>query len=262
MERVATRMPVGFVSHGAPTLALDAEKGADFAGWARSMPRPRAVLVLSAHWEDTPLRIGTVQPERLLHDFSGFGQSLYALEYRAPAAPELAERVARLLGGPRHEDARMWDHGVWVPLLHMYPHADVPVLQLSLPSRSETPDLFELGRRLAPLRDEGVLILASGGLVHNLTRIDWKEEHGPESWALDFEGWARSTLVDGNLDAIADLQNKAPHLRLAHPTLEHILPLVVAAGAASDGGEISFPIGGFEYGNLSRTAVQFGRSQS
>lgn len=258
MERSAIRMPAGFVSHGAPTLALDPEKGADFARWAKSIPPPEAILVVSAHWEETPVRIGTVEPEGLLHDFSGFGQALYAIEYRAPGAPDLAHHVSRLVGGPPREDVRMWDHGVWVPLLHMYPHADVPVLQISLPSREDTSELFELGRRLAPLRDEGVLILASGGLVHNLRRIDWNDDSEPESWALEFEEWARDTLADRDFDAIADLQSSAPGLRMAHPTLEHILPLVVAAGVASDGGPVSFPIGGFEYGNLSRTAVQFG----
>lgn len=252
------RMPVAFVSHGAPTLALDQEKGAELRRWSGRMPRPKALLVVSAHWEDTPLALGTSQPRGLLYDFGGFAKALYQLRYDAPGAPGLSARVAELLGAPPLREDRMWDHGVWVPLLHMYSEAELPLLQISLPSRGKTSDLFAIGQLLRPLRDEGVLILASGGMVHNLGRIAWDRDNAPENWAKEFEDWAKRSLVARDVDALIDMESQAPALRSAHPTLEHILPLLVAVGAATDDDAVQFPIEGFEYGNLSRTAVQFG----
>jgi len=252
-------MPVLFVSHGAPTLALDVEKGAELRAWAASMPHPRAVLAFSAHWERSPLTIGTTHPAELLYDFGGFDPALYELRYAAPGAPELAARVASLLDGPPRAEERMWDHGVWVPLVHMLPGEDVPVLELSLPSRGGTRELYRLGERLRPLRDEGVLLLASGGMVHDLARLDWSGGAvAPPEWATSFEGWAREALVERRVDALLDLEHAAPDLGLAHPTLEHILPLFVALGAATDDDSVAFPIEGFEFGSLSRTSVQFG----
>lgn len=250
-------MPVGFVSHGAPPLALDHEKGRDLRRWADALPRPAAVLVVSAHWDHTPVRVGTASTRPLLYDFGGFPDELRRLEYPAPGAPELATRVAERLDAGRDDD-RPWDHGVWVPLLHMYPDADVPVLQVSLPGRLPARELLELGARLAPLRDEGVLVLGSGGAVHNLRELDWRDESPPPAWATDFEQWATAALRAGDLDRLASFRD-VPSSRLAHPTPEHFQPLLVAAGAASRGThDASFPVEGFEYGSLSRLAVQLG----
>jgi 4,5-DOPA dioxygenase extradiol len=249
---------VGFVSHGAPTLATDAEKGADLARWAAGLGRPTAVLVVSAHWERTPVVVGTSHRRELLYDFSGFPAELYELEYPAPGAGALADDVARRIGAER-SDLRPWDHGVWVPLLHMYPAADVPVLQVSLPSRSSARELFDVGARLAPLAGEGVLVLASGGMVHNLGELDWTDRADPPGWALAFESWTRDALSRWDVDLLLDFRAKAPDVERAHPTLEHFLPLLAAVGAASARrGDVHYPVEGFEYGSLSRLAVQFG----
>ena len=251
-------MPVAFVSHGAPTLATDALHGADFTEWALTLPPPRAVLVVSAHWLDAPATLGTVTPRELLYDFSGFPDALYDLRYPAPAAPELARELLQHLPFLRHDEVRPWDHGVWVPLLHMFPAADVPVLQISLPYAWSPAQLFLLGRQLAPLRDAGVLILGSGGMVHNLGRLEWGANPRPPAWATDFEGWVRERLAARSFDDVVAFREKAPAVRLAHPTDDHFLPLLVAMGAAADRpGGVTFPIAGFEYGSLSRLAVQF-----
>ncbi|MEM7306583.1 MAG: class III extradiol ring-cleavage dioxygenase [Planctomycetota bacterium] len=252
------RAAVGFVSHGAPTLALDREKGRDLRAWAESMAPPRALLVVSAHWEEAPVALGAPEPTDLIYDFGGFDPRLFELEYRAPGAPWLAERVSSLLGGAPTRATRGWDHGVWVPLLHMYPAADVPLLQLSLPSAWSPRRLFELGRSLRPLRDEGVLLLGSGGLVHNLGALDWSRAGPVPGWAADFEAWARDALRRHDVDALLDFERRAPALSRAHPTHEHLLPLLVALGASDGSDAVSFPVVGFEYGSLSRTAVQLG----
>lgn len=252
-------MPVAFLSHGAPTMAIDQVRGADFRSWAARLPRPRAVLVVSAHWLDAPATLGTRTPRGLMYDFSGFPDELYRLRYAAPVAAELASSLQKRLPDLRSDDARPWDHGVWVPLLHMFPAADVPVLQLSLPYSWSPRQLFDLGRQLAPLRQEGVLVLGSGGMVHNLGRIEWGENTRPAAWATDFEGFVRERLEARAFDDIVAFRDKAPAVRLAHPTDDHFLPLLVAMGAAAaETGPITFPIAGFEYGSLSRLAVQFG----
>ncbi|MBA2662608.1 MAG: dioxygenase [Bradymonadaceae bacterium] len=251
-------MPVGFVAHGAPTLAIDPGKGGDLARWAVDLPRPRAILVISAHWEESPATAGTTRMQELLYDFYGFPRELYALRYPSPGAPELAARLASLVNGPLKQEDRPLDHGVWVPLLHMAPEADVPVLQLSLPSHEGPKGLFDLGRALAPLRDEGIFILGSGNIVHNLRQIDWSGG-APPAWADEFDQWAAESLLANDLDALIDYRTRAPGLHAAHPTEEHFQPLLVAAGAASvHGGTSTFPVEGFEFGSISRRSVQFG----
>lgn len=246
-----------FVSHGAPTLALDPVQGADLRRLGASLPVPSSVLVVSAHWEATPAAIGTLRPRELIYDFYGFPDPLYRLRYEALVASSLAEELTRLVPGLVQQE-RGWDHGVWVPLLHLFPQADVPVLQLSLPSAWSPRKLFELGRALAPLRERGVLLLASGGMVHNLRALDLGGGAPVPPWALAFESFVREQLDRGELDALIDYRQRAPDLRLAHPTEEHFQPFLVALGAAADGtGKVSYPISGFEYGSLSRLAVQW-----
>lgn len=251
-------LPVVFVSHGAPTLALDSVAGADFGRLAAAMPRPRAVLVVSAHWLDTPATLGTRTTRELFYDFSGFPDELYRVRYEAPAATDLADDLQRRLPGLARNDERPWDHGVWVPLVHMFPQHDVPVLQLSMPWRWTPRQMFELGQQLAPLRQEGVLVLASGGAVHNLGRLDWRGGDRPTAWAASFEGWLRERLRTGDVDGLLDYREKAPDLKLAHPTDDHFVPLLVAAGAGAAAGPVTFPIEGWELGSLSRLAVRFG----
>jgi 4,5-DOPA dioxygenase extradiol len=247
-----------FVSHGAPSLALDAERGRDLARWGAALPRPEALVVVSAHWERTPLAIGARAPHPLLHDYGGFAPELREVTYDAPVAAALAEELAAGLGGfdVERDDARPWDHGVWVPLVHAFPARDVPIVQLSLPSRAAPVDLARLGARLRELVDERVLLLASGGFVHNLRRLDWSEASAPPAWASDFEAWGRAALERGDLDTLLDWRAKAPAPDLAHPTPEHWLPLLVVAGAAPRA--VRFPVQGFEYGSLSRLSVELG----
>ena len=253
-------LPVVFVSHGAPTLALDPKGGADFRRLAEAMPRPRAILAISAHWLDAPPTLGTRTTRELYYDFSGFPDELYRVRYDAPSAAALADELQRRLPELARNDERPWDHGVWVPLVHMYPARDVPVLQVSMPWRWSPRQMFDFGRQLAPLRREGVLVLASGGAVHNLGRLDWNGGDRPAPWAQDFEGWVKDRLRRGDVDGLLDYRSKAPGLKLAHPTDDHFVPLLVAAGAGTNDGTsaTTFPIEGWELGSLSRLAVRFG----
>lgn len=250
-------MPVVFVSHGAPTLAIDAAAGRDFTALGTALGRPRAILVVSAHWLDAPPTLGTRTPRPLYRDFSGFPEALQHVQYDAPAAADLAADLQQRLS-LAHDDVRPWDHGVWVPLVHMFPQHDVPVLQLSMPFRWTPQQMFALGRQLAPLRQEGVLVLASGGAVHNLGRLDWRSASAAPAWATTFEGWLQERLAARAFDDVVGFREKAPDLALAHPTDDHFVPMLVAVGAATDGGDVTFPIRGFEYGSLSRLAVRFG----
>lgn len=260
-ERSGT-MPVGFVAHGAPLLAIDERKGAGLLAWGRTIPKPRSILAISAHWEAAPVQLSATETVPLVYDFSGFPRELYALRYPAAGAPELAVRVKGLLGEagmPVEVTRRGLDHGAWVPLLRMFPDADVPVLQMSMPTL-EAAKLFALGRSLAPLRDEGVLVLGSGNVTHNLRQLDWEDSGGPPpAWARDFDSWVEDVLVRGDADMLLQYGTRAPGARTSLPTHEHFAPLLVAAGAASArGSSVSFPITGFEYGSLSRRSVQFG----
>ena len=257
MANPSAALPVLFVSHGAPTMALDTKAGVDFARLAAAMPTPRAILVISAHWLDAPATIGTRTQRDLMYDFSGFPDELYRVRYAAPAAATLANQLQQRIHSLAHDDERPWDHGVWTPLVHMYPAADVPVLQLSMPWRWTPKQMFELGQQLAPLRNEGVLVLASGGMVHNLGRLDWNGGDTPPAWATNFESWVRDKVANNDIDALLAYREKAPDLKLAHPSDDHFVPLLVALGAGT-GAKVTFPIEGFEFGSLSRCAVRFG----
>ncbi len=254
------RMPVGFVAHGAPLLAIDANKGADLARWAAKMPLPRAYLVISAHWEAAPVKLSSTKKSSVIYDFYGFPDELYHLQHDAPTAPWLADRIEALLGASSlQRSERGLDHGTWVPLRHMDPDARVAVLQLSMPRTMSSKELLSLGRALLPLRDEGVLILGSGNLTHNLRRIASSDNVAPESWASEFDAWVEEALRRGDVDALAEMYARAPGAKIAHPSDEHYRPLLVAVGAAGDDlSRVDFPVTGFEYGNLSRRSVAFG----
>ncbi len=256
-----TTMPVVFVAHGAPTLATDPVKGAELARWGASLPTPDAILVVSAHWEQTPPHTGAEDTRELIYDFYGFPKALYALKYTAPGAPELAAEVRELLDGSGAGRAadRGWDHGVWVPLLHLFPAAKTPVLQLSLPSGFAPQEIYALGHALAALRHRGVLIMASGVLVHNLRTIDYHEREPVPEWARNFDTWCARCLEEEDHQALMNFHRASPGFDQAHPTPEHFTPILVAAGAAGvDHAPATFPVTGFEYGSLSRRCVQFG----
>ncbi len=252
--------PAGFVAHGAPLLALDDVKGLDLLRWTARMPKPRKILVVSAHWERAPASLGPTQPVPLIYDFYGFPDALYQLKYPAPANEAFARQVEGLLKGiepVERQPERGLDHGTWVPLRRMYPKADIPVIQLSLPTHDPA-RLYAIGKALAPLRNDGVLILGSGNLTHNLGRVDWRPDAPVPTWANDFDAWIRDTLVRADGDRLIEYNRLAPGVQMAHPTREHFVPILVAAGAAAGGGKASFPIEGFEYGSIARRTVQFG----
>lgn len=256
----ARKMPAIFAAHGAPILLDDPEWMAELKRWADAMPKPKSVLVVSAHWEQRPTTLGATETVPLIYDFYGFPERYYQTQYRSPGAPELAARVRDLLkqaSTPFQNDPRRGlDHGAYVPLVAMYPEADVPVLQVSLP-RLETGELFRLGEALAPLRDEGVLIFGSGFLTHNM-RFAFKK--GTPSWAHEFDAWSKEALAKLDVDALLDFQNRAPAAQIALPTWEHFAPVLVTAGAvARNKPEASFPIDGFWMdGAFTKRSVQFG----
>ena len=254
------RLPAIFLAHGSPFLLDDAQWVAQLGQWAGAMPRPRAVLMLSAHWEQKPITLGATRPVPLVYDFYGFPAKYYQVRYPAPAAPDLAKRLRELLGRtqPVIESDRGLDHGAYVPLIAMYPAADVPVLQVSLPDLDPT-TLFELGRTLAPLRHEGVLIVGSGFLTHNLRAMDMSPGAATPSWAAEFDAWAADVLARQDMDTLLDYRSLAPGVRMALPTHEHFVPVLAAAGSAVDEpGPVSFPITGYNFGSLTKRSVQFG----
>jgi len=255
------RLPSIFLSHGAPPLADDAVWTDELAVWAQELTKPKAILVVSAHWEAAPLTVAATETVPLFYDFYGFAQRYYEVQYAAPGAPELAASVAKLLAGPGQtvyqDPDRGLDHGAYVPLVEMYPDADIPVLQVSMPSLDPS-ELFEIGRKLAPLRDEGVLILGSGFATHNLREMNLgaPDPGTAPTWSSEFDDWLDTTLNAGDIDALIDFQSKAPAAALAHPRTEHFAPLFVALGAAiDDTPQIETAIDGFWYG-LSKRSVQ------
>jgi 4,5-DOPA dioxygenase extradiol len=256
------RMPAIFMAHGYPLWSLDQARVADFRGWAQRLPRPRSVLVLSAHWESAPATLGATTAVPLVYDFSGFPAELYQNKYPAPGAPGLATRVEALLAEAQmpsqRNERRGLDHGAYVPLQMMYPDADVPILQLSLPTMDPA-SLFAVGRALRPLRDEGVLIVGSGFLTHNLRRFDPRPNAPVPAWAQEFDAWATEVVGQHNVDALLQYRAQAPGVVQALPTHEHFVPVIVTAGASSDAAEpVTFPITGWEAGSLTRRCVQFG----
>jgi 4,5-DOPA dioxygenase extradiol len=231
-------MPALYLGHGAPPLLDDELWTGQLASWARDLPRPRAILIVSAHWESAPLTVGATETGvPLTYDFYGFPERFYAMTYRSPGAPELAVRVKALMPDTEPVAERPsygLDHGAYVPLMVMYPEADVPVLQMSMPTL-DPQRLFEVGRRLRPLRDEGVLVIGSGFLTHGLPFLtDFRPDAAPPGWSRDFDLWAKETLEHGDVDELMDFRRRAPGMPYAHPTVEHFAPLFVTLGAASD----------------------------
>ena len=234
-------MPALFLGHGAPPLLDDALWTAELAAWAGDLPRPRAILIVSAHWESAPMALSaTAARTPLVYDFGGFDPKYYKMTYPTPDATALAELMTSLLpdGRPVHQHrSRGLDHGAWVPLTVMYPRADIPVLQLSLPT-DDPQRLLDLGRRLRPLREHGVLIIGSGFVTHGLPYLrDWSPQAKPPGWSVEFDRWTAEALGRGDLDTLAGYRQGAPGMPYAHPSVEHFSPLFVALGAASDPAE-------------------------
>lgn len=266
-----TPMPTVFVSHGSPMHAIQAGRAGD--AWTRlglQLPRPKAILVASAHWETDLPMVGTAERPDTVHDFGGFPAELYRIRYAAPGAPELARRAMALLAGaglPASANAcRGLDHGAWVPLLKLYPEAAVPVAQISIQPSLDAGHHLRVGAALAPLTAEGVLVLASGHMTHNLG--EWitdarrrgamtVDERGPLEYVEAFRGWVDDALRRDDRDALSRWEEQAPHARRAHPTPEHFLPLMVAVGAAGPAPAVEHIEAGVDSGVLAMDAYVF-----
>jgi 4,5-DOPA dioxygenase extradiol len=243
-------------------LLEDNEWMEQLANWSKSLPRPKSILMVSAHWEHRPIALGATKPVPLVYDFYGFPKRFYETQYEAPGAPELAAHVRDLLREKAipfvDEPTRGLDHGAYVPLVAMYPEAQIPVLLISLPSLVPG-NLIEFGRALAPLREAGVLIFGSGFLTHNMS---YAFSEGVPSWAKEFDDWVSTAISKVDLDALGNFQAKAPAAKLALPTWEHYAPLLVAAGAAVNGKSapsVAFPISGWWMNTpFTKRSVQFG----
>ncbi len=255
-------LPTLFLSHGSPLHALEpGPVGAVWADLGRALPRPRALLVASAHWEtDLPMLTGAAKPETI-HDFFGFPEPLYRIRYAAPGAPELAARALALLEQAGFtaaiEGGRGLDHGAWSPLLYMYPEADVPVVQLSLQSALGARHHYRVGQALEPLRAEGVLVIGSGHMTHNLREWRGARDAAPAPYVREFQEWVHARLQARDLEALLEYRAQAPHAARAHPSEEHFLPLYVALGAAGANASPRRQYDAIEGGVLAMDAYRF-----
>ncbi|AJG19266.1 dioxygenase [Cupriavidus basilensis] len=265
---MSTALPVLFVSHGAPTFAIEPGlAGPQLTALGRALPVPEAVLVVSPHWETRGgvRATASTQPETI-HDFGGFPRALYEIRYPAAGHPALAERTVALLAQAGFDAGldpqRGLDHGAWVPVRHLYPDAQVPVFQVSLPQPLDPAGALALGRALAPLREQGVLIVASGSMTHNLHEFRG-HGGGDAPYVAAFTQWVReavrSAMRTGDPQPLIDYRQLAPHAQRAHPTDEHFLPLLVAIGAAAAGEPMAVIDGGITYGILSMESYVLGR---
>jgi 4,5-DOPA dioxygenase extradiol len=230
-------MPSLYLSHGAPPLFDDALWMDQLFAWSQSLPKPKSILIISAHWESAPLSLSASAANTpLVYDFGGFAQRYFEMTYRTPDASELATRVASVMPDtePVHQHvSRGLDHGAWVPLKVMYPLGDVPVLQLSMPTHDPA-KLLDLGRRLRPLREEGVLVIGSGFMTHGLPFVTRDMLYGAvPAWSKDFDSWASEALARGDVDTLAAYASKAPGMPYSHPTVEHYVPMFITLGAAN-----------------------------
>lgn len=257
------RMPSLFVSHGAPTFAIEpALAGPLLRQLGRELPRPRAVLVLSPHWMTPSVRVSATATPETVHDFGGFPAELYRIQYPAPGSPEVAARALELLNAAgwnaTADERRGLDHGAWVPVRHLFPDADVPVLQVSMPRNLDAAGAVRLGRTLAPLADEGVLLLGSGSITHNL--YEFRQDIGAQgaSYAIEFVDWARASVARHDESGLVGYLSAAPHAQRAHPTPDHYLPLPFAFGAAAPQAPVRVIDGGMTYGVLAMDAYLFG----
>lgn len=257
------RLPALFVSHGAPTLALEPGPTRGFlAQLGSGFERPKAILSISAHWETAAPAISSAQRPETIHDFYGFPEALYAMRYPAPGAPDLAVHAARLLAdagfAASSNEERGLDHGAWVPLMLMYPEADIPVTQLSVQSRLGPQHHWRIGEALRPLRDEGVLIIASGSVTHNLREFGrHRYDSPPPDWVSAFNDWLHDRLLSMDQAALLQYRTLAPEAVRNHPSDEHLLPLFAAAGAGTPGKHPQRLHAAYTYGVIGMDAYRF-----
>lgn len=255
------KAPVFFLSHGAPTFALEpGALGERLRELGRQLGEVAAVLVLSPHWQTPDLRVMSTAAPATVHDFGGFPSALYALEYPASGHPQLAAETGRVLTAagyqPVFDAQRGLDHGAWVPLMHLLPQAQLPVFQVSMPYALDSVSAYQLGEALAPLRESGVAIVGAGGMTHNLA--DYRPSSANVAdYALEFTRWVRQSVTGRNARSLLDYRELAPHARRAHPSEEHFLPLLIALGAAED--DVAQLIdGGIRHGALSMDSYAWG----
>jgi 4,5-DOPA dioxygenase extradiol len=254
-------MPAVFFGHGSPMNAIERTRySAAWRAIGESLPPPRAILAISAHWYTRGTLITADEHPKTVHDFFGFPKALFDLQYPAPGDPKLAERVREVLAPVPARPDRSWglDHGTWSVLVHAYPKAEIPVLQLSIDATQPPQAHYDLGRKLAALRDEGVLLAGFGNVVHNLQTMRRTPDAAPFDWATRFESAVRRALVDGDDDALVDWQRAGEDARLSVPTPEHYLPLLYVAGARRKGEPVSIPVDGIDLGSISMLSAVVG----
>ncbi len=256
------RSPSIFFGHGNPMNALaDNSYTRAWNEIGRSIPKPSAVLCVSAHWYVPGVAVTAMKVPRTIHDFGGFPRELFEFEYPAPGSPELAEKVKDLLGGDVVLDTTRWglDHGTWSVLCHVFPEADVPIVQLSIDETKPASWHYEFAKKLTPLRYEGVLIVGSGNLVHNLHAYAWgKQDVEPFDWAVRFEDTARKLIETGDHTPLANHELMGKDAMLSAPTPDHFLPLLYVLAVQGDGDSVSFPVEGFDGGSISMLSVKIG----
>lgn len=253
------KMPVLFVGHGSPMNAIERNRFTEtLTALSARLPRPKAVCVISAHWVTRGSEVLAVTKPRTIHDFYGFPAPLYEVEYPAPGAPTEAERLARELE-IQPDETWGFDHGAWSVLRHLYPEANVPVFQVSLDAGRSLARHVELGSELAGLRDRGVLILGSGNIVHNLRRLEGDKDAQPFPWTVEFDSKVKNAIESRDVASLAAPEHWGnPLAALAHPTLEHYVPLLYCMGSTTEHDTVSYPYEGFEYGSLSMRMALFG----
>jgi 4,5-DOPA dioxygenase extradiol len=259
---MTAQLPAIFFGHGNPMNALaDNEYTRAWSEIGRSLTRPKAVLCISAHWYIPATSVTAMTQPRTIHDFGGFPRELFEVQYPAPGAPELARAVKKLLGGDVLLDEDHWglDHGTWSVLVHVFPDADIPVVQLSINETEPAAFHYDIGKKLAPLRDEGVLIIGSGNIVHNLHTYAWGK-HGvePFDWAMRFDEQARQLISNGDHEPLVNYESLGRDALLSVPTPDHYLPLLYVLGLQRSGESVTFPVNGFDGGSISMTSVQIG----
>jgi len=248
-------MPVLFLGHGSPMNAIETNVYTQtLSQLGKSLPKPRAILCVSAHWETDGTRVTRMARPRTIHDFHGFPKALFDVQYPAAGSVDLADTISSLVKSTRVQaDEKEWglDHGAWSVLKHLYPQAEIPVVQLSLDRRQPASFHFQLERELTALREQGVLILGSGNVVHNLRKINWDEAARPWDWAVEFNDWMKDRLLARDYESIIDAATKTSAGKLSHPTLDHYWPLLYVLGASEDSDQLRFEYEGYQHASIS-----------